>query len=168
MARYTKATTGVMSMLFSQTRRISAAAGVGALLVLGFVPEAAFAERIAIVALAAIGFATALGWVELFVRGRPPPPLDGHVGGYPSWKWAIAMIGVALFSGLAIQAWFRPGTSIGVGDTVLPNGAAWISRMFEPWVSTGFSLGEPSQLPLFLPWGAALSVAHVFGGDAGV
>jgi hypothetical protein len=70
-----------------------------------------------------------------------------------------------LTSGLAIQTWFRPVTSIATGDITPPEGIAWLGRVFEPWTWTGSNLGEPSQLPLDLPWAAVLGATHVFGDD---
>jgi hypothetical protein len=77
-------------------------------------------------------------------------------------------IAVVVMAGIAVQTWFRPGTTLAGGDVVLPNGTAWIGRLFAPWTWGGSTLGEPSQLPLAAPWAAILSFVHAFGGDPGL
>jgi arabinofuranan 3-O-arabinosyltransferase len=143
---------------------MSAVAGVVVLLTLAFVREGALSDRLALVALVAIGFATALGWWHLVMGGqlRPGPEQIEHRN---LKRWLPATIAVVVIAGLAVQLWFRPGTAIATGDIGPPVGTAWLGRLFEPWTWTGSSLGEPSQLPLLLPWAAVLGVVQVLGGD---
>jgi hypothetical protein len=152
----------------SQTRRLSAASGVVAVLSLAFVPEGVLANRLAQLAWVAFAFAAALGWLQLGTRVRYGPPKQEPRGTHGSREWLVATAGIALLTGFGIQTWFRVGSSIGLGDTVLPGGTAWVARLFEPWTWSGFNMGEPSQLPLELPWAALLAVVHALGGDPGL
>jgi len=68
---------------------------------------------------------------------------------------------------VAVQTWVRPGTTIAGGDVVVPNGTAWIGRLFEPWTWGGSTLGEPTQLSVSLPWAVVVGLVHAFGGDIG-
>ncbi|HEV2035679.1 MAG TPA: hypothetical protein VGU71_16050 [Candidatus Dormibacteraeota bacterium] len=115
-------------------------------------------------ALIAVGLAAALGWAQLVMapRLRAIPEQAGTVS---SKRWLIATVAVVLTAGLAVQSWFRPGTTIATGDISVPNGTAWLERLFEPWAWTGSNLGEPSQLPLLLPWAAVLEVVRALGGE---
>jgi hypothetical protein len=153
----------------NQIRRLSAASGVVLLLALATVPEGGAAARLDLLALLALGLATAMGWMQLVSRGRVRPPAR-HIEarGRSSRDWLLLTIGVALLAGLAAQTWFRPGTTIAGGDIAAPDGTAWIARLFEPWTWAGSSLGEPSQLPLALPWAATLAVVHALGGEPGI
>jgi hypothetical protein len=152
----------------SQTRRISAVAGIAALLGLAIVPDGDGAFRLALMALVALGLATATGWLELISQGRLRQPVRNPAKNRSSYAWLLVTIAVVVMAGLVVQTWFRPGTTIAGGDLVLPNGTAWIGRLFEPWTWGGSTLGEPSQLPSALPWAAILGFVHVFGGDPGV
>jgi len=147
------------------TRRLSVAAGVMALLLLAFFPEGTLAERLSVMAVAALAFATATGWLQLLISRRPRPLRGSQVKDRSSRWWPYVIIAVVIFAGLAVQTWFRAGTTIAGGDVVVPDGTAWIARLFEPWIWGGSTLGEPSQLPLALPWAAILGLVHVFGGD---
>lgn len=149
----------------AQTRRLSVATGVLALLSLAFVPEGFAADRLALAALITLGFASVLGWSEMAVSGRPLRPVRDHKSGSNSRTWLLVVIGVALVAGLAVQTWFKPGTSIGGGDILPPDGTAWLGRFFEFWTWTGSNLGEPSQLPMELPWAVVLVAVHAVGGD---
>ena len=139
------------------------------LLTLGVVPEGSLADRVAFLALATVGLAILLGWFELAAVGprssRWPAPSGGN---HASRQWLLVTVAVAASAALAIQPWFRFGSAIGLGDTVMPGGVAWLGRLFEPWTWSGFSLGEPSQLPLTLPWAAIVGVVHWAGGDPGL
>jgi hypothetical protein len=148
-----------------QTRLLSAACGLVGLLALAFVPEGSQADRLALVVLVALGLATIVGFVQLplFERGSYPKP--NAVGNTGSRAWLYATIGVVLVSGVSVQSWFHPGTSIAGGDIPPPDGIAWLGRLFEPWAWTGSNLGEPSQLQQNLPWAAVLAVVHVLGGE---
>jgi hypothetical protein len=149
----------------SQTRSLSAASGAVALLALGFLPEGSLADRLAQVAFVGLAFAVVLGWLQLSAGVVTRPPSRDRRARHSSQGWLFVIIGVALTAGVVIQSWFRPGMAIGLGDTVLPSGTAWIGRLSEPWTWSGFSMGEPSQLPLALPWAAVLAVVHTLGGD---
>jgi hypothetical protein len=147
---------------------VSAASGVVAILALGLVPEGDLANRLALLAWVAFAFAAALGWLQLGTGRRPSSPAHERRKTHNSREWLLVAIGVALVTGLAMQTWFRPGTSIGLGDTVLAAGTAWVGRVFEPWTWSGFNMGEPSQLPLELPLAAVVAAVHGLGGDAGL
>jgi arabinofuranan 3-O-arabinosyltransferase len=149
----------------SRTRRISAACAVVALLALAFAREGEQRDRIALVTLVAIASATALGWAQLLGVRRPRTRGRDRVENRDSRQWLIAAIAVVLMAGLAVQTWFRIGTTIATGDIKPPEGLAWLGRLFEPWAWTGSNLGEPSQLPLALPWAAVLGMVHALGGD---
>jgi arabinofuranan 3-O-arabinosyltransferase len=150
----------------SQWRQICAGGGILALLAQALLPEGHVAESLALAAFILLAFAVAGGWLE-FARGIRRTPTEPEVGrSQISWQWLLVTGVVALLAGVAMQAWFRPGTAIGLGDTVLPSGFAWVERLFQPWVWTGFNMGEPSQLPLELPRAAVFGLAHAWGGDA--
>jgi arabinofuranan 3-O-arabinosyltransferase len=152
-------------LTLSQARRLSVATGVVALLALAFVPEGSLADRVALAALIALGFGTALGWLQMQLQGRPVRAQLGQVEARSARTWFLVTIGVLLVAGLAVQTWFQPGTSIAGGDILPPDGTAWLGRVFEPWTWAGSSLGEPSQLPLALPWAVVLGMVHALGGD---
>jgi hypothetical protein len=139
-----------------------------ALLLLAFVPEGALAERLAVTAVGALAFATATGWLQLLVSGCPRHPFRSQPKERNARWWLLAIISVVIFAGLAVQTWFRAGTAIAGGDVAVPNGTAWIARVFEPWIWGGSTLGEPSQLPLALPWAVILGLIHVLGGNPDV
>jgi arabinofuranan 3-O-arabinosyltransferase len=146
-------------------RRLAAMAGVVTLLVLGFAPEGGLADRLGLVALVAFALAAASGWLQLLSQGRPLQPVTNEVVNRNSRAWWLVTIAVVVVAGFAVQTWVRPGTTIAGGDIVAPDGTAWIGRLFEPWTWGGSSLGEPSQLPLALPWAAVVSLVHAFGGN---
>ena len=141
------------------------ACGVVGLLSLAFIPEGSLADRLALVALVALGLATVLGYLQLSLLDRASPPSGEVVENTGSRSWLYVTVGVALVSGVAVQSWFHPGTSIAGGDIQPPDAIAWLGRLFEPWAWTGSNLGEPSQLPLNLPWAAVVAVVHGLGGD---
>ena len=152
----------------SRARRLSAAFGVVLLVALAFVPEGSTAEGVALMAFVVLGFATAMGWLELLSQDRLRQLPGNQVNNRSSKAWVMVAIVVALVAGFAVQTWFRPGAVIGGGDVTPPDGTAWIGRLFEPWTWVGYNLGEPSQLPLRLPWAAVLSFVQALGGDPGV
>lgn len=151
----------------SLARRLAAAAGAVALLALGFMGETGLADRLGVVALVAFAFAALSGWVELVAQGRPVPPTNRESIRRSSRVWWLAAIAVVVVAGYAVQTWIRPGTTVAGGDVVVPDGTAWMGRLFEPWSWGGSTLGEPSQLPLALPWAAVVGLVHLFGGDIG-
>ncbi len=152
----------------NQTRWMVAESGVLALLALGFVSEGSLADRLALFALIALSLATVLTAVQV-LRERQAHATTADVGlSSGSREWLIGAGAIALASALAAQSWFRAGTSIGSGDIVLPDGTAWIGRLFEPWTWGGSNLGEASQLPLALPWAVILGLVHAVGGDPGL
>ena len=125
-------------------------------------------DRLALMALLILGFATAIGWLELLSQGRLGQLAGNQAKNRCKRAWALVAIAVVVAAGVAVQSWFRPGTTLGGGDVVVPNGTAWIARLFDPWIWGGSTLGEPSQMSLRLPWAAIVSLVHVFGGDPGV
>jgi arabinofuranan 3-O-arabinosyltransferase len=146
-------------------RRLLVALGLASLLSLALVPEGNLADRLALIAFLSVGFATAMGWFELVAQGRPGHTANERADGRNGRAWFLVTLGVALTATLAVQTWFKPGTSIAGGDIKPPEGTAWLARLFEPWTWTGSNLGEPSQLPLDVPWAAILWVVHGLGGD---
>jgi hypothetical protein len=159
-------TNGFVGQL-NRIRRLGAGSGVVLVLALAVVPEGSVAARLALLALVLLGFATATGWLQLVSQGRLRQPV-GIVKSRGSRAWLFVTIAVVLMAGLAVQSWFQPGTTIAGGDLAPPDGTAWIGRLFEPWTWGGSTLGEPSQLPLALPWAAILRLVHAFGGDPGL
>jgi hypothetical protein len=148
-----------------QARGLSVGAGLIALLALGVVGEGKLADRPALIALVAIGFATLLGWLQIFIPRRPHSPREAGVSHRTPGAWLVVTIGVAILASLAVHTWFQAGSSIASGDIPPPDGTAWLGRIFEPWTWSGSDLGGPSQLALQLPWAAVLSIGHTFGGD---
>ncbi|HEV2029126.1 MAG TPA: hypothetical protein VGS16_11455 [Candidatus Dormibacteraeota bacterium] len=146
---------------------MSAASGIALLLALALVPEGNTANRLALIALIALGLATATGWLQLVLQGHPRYPKPASVITSGSRTWLLVAIAVATLLGLVAQTWFRPATTIAGGDLALPTGTAWIGRLFESWTWGGSTLGEPSQLPQALPWAVILGVVHAVGGDPG-
>src|ERR1700686_705056 len=99
----------------SRTRRTGAATGIVLLLALGIVPEGTLSDRLAAAAFATLAFATAAGWVQLLldVRLRRAPRVEAP----PSspLAWLVVTIATAVATSVAVQTWFRPGTSIAGG-----------------------------------------------------
>lgn len=153
---------------FNSTRRLSAAAGVALLLILGVVPEGSVADRLALMALATLSLAVASGWMQFLLVPRLPQRVVSQLGTQHSRAWIVVTTAVVVMAGTAVQTWFRPGTTLAGGDDVVPNGTAWIARLFEPWIWSGSTLGEPSQLPMALPRAAILGLAHAFGVDPAI
>ncbi len=154
--------------LFTSTtgvRWICASCGVVALCALGFVGDGDHANHLAQFALVALGLATATGWWQLARSNRAPQRVQQRGANRSSHSWLLATLAVALLAGVAVQSWFQSGTSIATGDIAPPDGTAWLSRLFEPWVWAGSNLGEPSQLPLLVPWAAILGIVNALGGD---
>ncbi len=149
----------------SLTRQISTVCGLVILVALAFVPGS-LSDRLAITALAAVVFATVVGWVQLATTARAGDESSTGTAKRRRREWALVVGSVGLVAGAAVQTWFHPGTSIASIDLTPPEGIAWISRLFQPWVWTGSSLGEPSSLMLEAPWAAALAIVHVLGGSA--
>jgi hypothetical protein len=149
-----------------RTRQVAVWGAGAALLGLGFLADGTPAsELLAIGALFAIGIAACLGGAELSLAGRIPAPRSVTLSRHSRIEWIVAVGVVAIGAGLAIQSWFRPDALIATGDIPPPIGTAWLSRLFDPWVWGGSSLGEPSQLPLALPWAAVVGIVHWMGGD---
>ena len=148
-------------------RRMIAACGVGSLLALGFTQDGSTSgDSLALIAVVAIGSATALGWLQMVLGPRVRQPLIDRVERWKIWPWRLATIAVILGVGLAAQTWFQAGTAIAGGDITPVEGTAWLSRLFEPWTWDGSHLGGPSQLTLQLPWAVILGVVHAVGGSA--
>ncbi len=145
-------------------RSVCAGLGVVALGVLGFLGDGDQANRLAQLAFAALGLATITGWWQLSRSSRTPqlsaPPEENR----GSRAWLSVGAAVTLVTGVGVQMWFKPGTTIASGDITPPVGTAWLGRLFEPWAWTGSNLGEPSQLPLLAPWATVLDIVHMFGG----
>jgi len=147
-------------------RRIAVAAGVFAVLALAFVAEGITANRIALAALLLFAVATAAGWIEFLLQGRDDQAASPSIRDR-SRKWQFVIVIVAISAALTVQTWIRRGSTIAGGDLVVPNGTAWIAHLFEPWTWGGSTLGEPSQLPLTLPWAATVTLVGAVGGDTG-
>jgi hypothetical protein len=152
--------------LLTPTRVLSALVGIVALILLAFVPEHGLADRVAAAAFAVLTLAVACGFTEAVLSRRGVPEIQTAPPRVSLHWWLFGSL-VVLGSGLAVNTWFHPGTTLATGDITPPNGIAWLGRIFDPWTWTGSNLGEPSQLPLLLPWAAVLAVVHVVGGDPG-
>lgn len=150
----------------SISRRTAAACAISALVVCGIIPEGAIADRLAFVALVTLVLSVAAGYAQFHLRGRIRRPPGTNLASESSKEWLAVVILVAVVSGVALQTWFKAGTSIATGDITPPIGVAWIGRMFEPWLWTGSNLGEPSQLSQDLPWALMTGSVHLLGGDA--
>src|ERR1700730_8921593 len=148
------------------TRRLSVVCGVIAVLTLGLVSDGNAAARVALLALAAHGFATSLGWLQLVLARRLDRPIVTAAASRSYRQWVYVAIVVTLGASAAVQTWFQAGTTIAGGDSGPPDGIAWVGRLFEPWTWGGSSLGESSQLPLQLPWAAIVAILNQLGGDA--
>jgi arabinofuranan 3-O-arabinosyltransferase len=156
----------------SQARQLFIVSGIVALLGLALVPEGDASDRIALVAFTALSFGTAITWLQVLVQSRrsvEPDQVSVEAGqvveawGSRAWVYMTILVGGA--AAVVVQTWFKPATSIAGGDIEPPQGTAWLERLFDPWIWSGSSLGEPSQLPLQLPWAAVLRVVTVFHGD---
>jgi arabinofuranan 3-O-arabinosyltransferase len=143
-------------------------AGVTAVLAVGILGEGSASDRFALFAMAALALASVLGWTQLAGENRVAEVPARMPTRTISLQWLAATAAVGLFAVVSIQTWFRPGTALAAGDTVLPGGVAWVGRVFDSWTWTGFNLGEPSQLELFLPWAGLLALVHSLGGDPGL
>src|SRR5712691_737143 len=150
----------------SLTRQATATFGVAALVASGFVADGALGNLLAFLSLLALTVAVVAGFVQFHLQGRIRIPAPLRATSHQYKEWSAVIVVVALAVGIALQTWFKPGTSIATGDITPPVGTAWVGRIFEPWSWTGFSLGEPSQLTQDLPWAAMISVVHLVGGNA--
>jgi len=150
----------------SQTRRIAVGAAIAALLGLTVAAEGSVANRLGSVALAGLVLAASSGWLQLTLQGRVDEKAAKPANGRISNLWFLAAIVIALTAALTVQTWIHPGSTIAGGDLVLPNGTGWLENLFEPWTWGGSTLGEPSELPLTVPWAAVLGFVRALGGDA--
>jgi hypothetical protein len=150
----------------SITREATATLGITALLASGFVPEGALADWFALLALLALTVATASGLVQLQLQGRVREPTLRPPAKRQVKEWVAVIFVVVVATGVALQTWFKVGTSVASGDITPPIGTAWIGRIFEPWVWTGSNLGETSQLAQDLPFAVVITAVHFLGGDA--
>jgi arabinofuranan 3-O-arabinosyltransferase len=139
--------------------------GVIGLLALAIVPEGSAAERLALLVIVGMSLATATGWLQLLLGDRSRRSALESVQHSTSRAWPLVTVSVLIIASFAAQTWFRPGATISGGDLDVPNGTAWLSRLFQPWGWDGSTLGEASNLSLKLPWGAVLGLVHTLGGD---
>lgn len=148
----------------SSTRRIAALAGVGLLLLDGFLGDNALAERMSTTAYVALVLAAIAGLVQLAaVRVKSPSPVSAP---HRRANWLLAGGVLVLISTVAVQTWFEPNSMIAGGDLVDHVGVGWLKSLFAPWTWGGSTLGEPSQLPSLLPWASILGAVTTLGGDA--
>lgn len=82
------------------------------------------------------------------------------------WTWLVVYGSVAAGSSLIVQSWFTSGTVIAGGDVGVPEGTAWLARIFEPWIWSGNNVGGPGALQEQLPWAFVLKVTTELGGSA--
>ena len=120
-----------------RTRRLSVAIGVLIMLALAFVQEGNLAERLALAGLALFALATLAGWIQVFTAGQRLSPVQVRLQGGYSRHWQIAATVISVTAAVAVQTWFRRGTTVASGDITLPNGTAWLSRVFDPWTWSG-------------------------------
>jgi arabinofuranan 3-O-arabinosyltransferase len=163
-----KARVLISQPVLSALRRLTAGAGVALLPILGIFRESVALDSLALVVWAALCVATVSGWLQLVLDGRSPERTASSDKKPHPWAWIGVGAVVAIVAGVAAQTWFQPGTTLAGGDDVVPNGTAWIGRLFEPWVWSGTTLGEPSQLPMALPRAAMLSLTRAFGADPAI
>lgn len=127
-------------------------------------PYAWLSERLANVALFALGAAALLLFVETW-KGRQGRgswlPLRGTVS-----AWRRTTLFVAGAATLVCQSWFVPGGAIAGGDIAPPEGTAWLSHLFVPYVWSGANLGGPANYEVQLPWAGVLWIVTHVGGSA--
>jgi arabinofuranan 3-O-arabinosyltransferase len=152
----------------SATRRLAAACALALLLPLAVVPDGVSAEHIALAALGMVSLSTLAGWLQLLHWRRPQEIKGDRARGSRLGAWAMVAAAISILAIIAVHTWFRPGTTIAGGDVVVPNGLGWIGRLFDPWVWGGSTLGEPSELPLRLPWAVVAGLTHAMGGGVGL
>lgn len=164
-ANVVSASLTILSSL-SLTRQAAASCGVAALAASGLVAEGAVGDLLAFLALLSLTVAVVTGFIQFHLQGRIRNPTRRLSVRRQHKEWFAVYVVVAFSIGLALQTWFKPGTGIATGDITPPVGAAWVGRIFEPWLWTGSNLGEPSQLAQNVPWAAVIAIVHLFGGDA--
>lgn len=116
-------------------------------------------------ALAALALAAALGWAEAVSVPGVHRIRPGRLESRAFRQFLVTGIAIAAITGLAVQSWFRPGTTIATGDITPPVGTAWITKLFEPWIWSGSNLGGPSQIIPQLPWAAVVGIVRLVGGE---
>jgi hypothetical protein len=156
-----------MTSRLGDARRVAAFIAVAAVLALGLGGPSVLGTVIATVAVAAVtlaGIAAAIetrGSPREFAMARHAP--RGLVWWRSHWSWAFGA--VALCAAAAMQTWFGGGSAIAAGDVTLPDGTAWLGRLFAPWTWTGNDLGSPGANQASLPWAAILGPVHALGGS---
>jgi arabinofuranan 3-O-arabinosyltransferase len=80
-------------------------------------------------------------------------------------QWLLKASAVAAIAGVAVQSWFRSGTTIATGDITPPVGTAWVTKVFEPWIWSGSNLGGPTQITPELPWAVVAWIGQLLGGS---
>ena len=127
-------------------------------------PYAWLSERLANVALFALGAASILLFVETWRKRRERGswlPLRGTRS-----AWRRTTLFVAGAATVVCQSWFVPGGAIAGGDIAPPEGTAWLSHLFVPYGWSGSNLGGPANNEVQLPWAGVLWVVTRIGGSA--
>jgi hypothetical protein len=148
----------------SWNRRFAAWFGLVSLCALALIADGPATKWFANLAVAALGVATVIGFVEAALSHRIERAVRRRSSARRE-RWGVPVIVVALVTTIASQTWFRPGMAIAAGDVPPPNGIAWLSRLFVPWAWSGSDLGSPSALEQQLPWAIVLWAVHLLGGS---
>jgi arabinofuranan 3-O-arabinosyltransferase len=160
--------TSAIAPFIRTVRLLAATLGVALLVLLGFIPESIPSDRIAILAFGALVIASVMACAEVLSMRRAFGRRHwvNDASSVRSGAWIAASALVVGGSILAVQTWFRAGASIAGADNALPNGVAWIGRLFSPWVWSGSDLGSQGTLEMQLPWAVVVGLVHLVGGNA--
>jgi arabinofuranan 3-O-arabinosyltransferase len=140
------------------------AVAISSLCLVAIFGESERANSLATLALTGLGIAVVLGGIQVVWPSPTEREAEARLIVSGNVWWAVLL--VALISALTCQTWFRSGTVIALGDVGLPNGAAWIARVFSPWAWSGSNLGGPSALEQQLPFAALLRFTQLVGSTA--
>lgn len=145
-------------------------AGVIAIIGVGASGTSSVGNTLAVLAVALLVAASVIGIGVIVSQGRVADSTDpdspkARSNGQRSQEWWI--IGaLAILAGSAVQTWFAFGTVIAGWDNVLPQGTAWIGKLFTPWLWSGSNLGGPAAQEVQLPWAVVLWSVKSLGGTA--
>jgi arabinofuranan 3-O-arabinosyltransferase len=130
----------------------------------------AWQERLALIGLALLAAATVWAFIDsaksprLWLSLTSEPPVEPAA----RREWLIAALVAAGGTATLAQSWFRVGTAIAAGDETVPEGTAWLGRLFDGWASTINGFGAPGNNELQLPWASVLWTVNTLGGSGGL